>query len=261
MRLLVLFHRWWGVAFCPVFAMWFASGIVMHFVPFPSRDTAPHAADGRRFDLSRATIMSIARDQWTVGDEFDIDRPLVHVALNDADGTEIYRSAASGGVVLVTTRTQRALNYLASIPHWIYPTVLRQHRAAWSALMWWLSLLATLGAALGLLVGVTRLFSGSARYRGLQAWHHYGGLMCAPFVLAFVLSGFLTMDDGTLLARGSTVAAFFADLHRFSFGPLAAHPLLRTIVIVALCSGGFAFSLTGTALAWNRLHGAVRSSA
>ena len=37
MRVLAALHRWWGVAFCLLFAMWFASGIVMHFVPYPAR--------------------------------------------------------------------------------------------------------------------------------------------------------------------------------------------------------------------------------
>ena len=36
MRALVLIHRWLGVAFCLLFAMWFASGMVMHIVPFPA---------------------------------------------------------------------------------------------------------------------------------------------------------------------------------------------------------------------------------
>ena len=35
-RTLILLHRWLGVAFCLFFAMWFATGIVMHFVPFPA---------------------------------------------------------------------------------------------------------------------------------------------------------------------------------------------------------------------------------
>ena len=38
MRALILLHRWLGVAFCLLFAMWFATGIVMHFVPFPGAD-------------------------------------------------------------------------------------------------------------------------------------------------------------------------------------------------------------------------------
>jgi hypothetical protein len=36
MRVLVLIHRWLGIATCLLFAMWFATGIVMHFVPYPS---------------------------------------------------------------------------------------------------------------------------------------------------------------------------------------------------------------------------------
>ena len=36
MRALIPVHRWLGIVFCLLFAMWFASGIVMHFVPFPS---------------------------------------------------------------------------------------------------------------------------------------------------------------------------------------------------------------------------------
>jgi len=33
---LIIVHRWLGVAFCLLFAMWFATGIIMHFVPFPA---------------------------------------------------------------------------------------------------------------------------------------------------------------------------------------------------------------------------------
>src|SRR3984957_18385511 len=44
MRTLILLHRWLGVAFCLLFAMWFASGIVMHFVPFPSLSDAERIA-------------------------------------------------------------------------------------------------------------------------------------------------------------------------------------------------------------------------
>ena len=44
MRALILVHRWLGVAFCLVFAMWFATGIVMHFIPFPQLDEAERIA-------------------------------------------------------------------------------------------------------------------------------------------------------------------------------------------------------------------------
>ena len=34
-RWLILLHRWLGVAFCLLFATWFASGVVMIYVPYP----------------------------------------------------------------------------------------------------------------------------------------------------------------------------------------------------------------------------------
>ena len=44
MRLLIALHRWWGVVFCLLFAAWFASGIVMHFVPYPAPSEADYFA-------------------------------------------------------------------------------------------------------------------------------------------------------------------------------------------------------------------------
>lgn len=44
MGAIVLSHRWLGIAFCLLFAMWFATGIVMHFVPFPSLTEAERFA-------------------------------------------------------------------------------------------------------------------------------------------------------------------------------------------------------------------------
>jgi len=40
MGALILVHRWLGILVCPFVAMWFGSGIVMHFVPFPALSEA-----------------------------------------------------------------------------------------------------------------------------------------------------------------------------------------------------------------------------
>lgn len=246
MRILATLHRWWGVAFCLLFAMWFASGIVMHFVPFPARSERPATHE---IDASPAGAELIDYDQWTVAGDFDSDRPLFRYALNDNAGTDIYISSRSGKVVLTTTRNQRLANYAGSIAHWLYPTELRHRRHVWSALMWWLSLLATIGAALGVIIGLLRLGSGPG-YQGLQRWHHISGLIFAPFLLAWIFSGFLSMDDGSLFAHGD---ALFRALHKLDFEPLSSHPRLRTSMIVALCLCGLAFSLTGVVLARRRL--------
>jgi hypothetical protein len=246
MRILTTLHRWWGIAFCLVFAMWFASGIVMHFVPYPARTESPYPTSN---DTSRANSDIIDYDQWTVAGKFDRDRPLKRIALNDGPGTEIYVSVASGTVVLTTTRNQRAANYAGSIPHWLHATELRHHKRAWAALMWWLSLLATIGAAIGVILGLLRL-GRAARYKGLHRWHHITGLIFAPFLLGWIFSGFLSMDDGSLFGHSE---ALFRALHTLDFEPLSSHPGLRASIIVALCLCGFAFSVTGVVLGWRRL--------
>jgi hypothetical protein len=53
MRTLVLLHRWLGIAFCLLFAMWFATGIVMHFVPFPALTETERVGGLAPVDVSR----------------------------------------------------------------------------------------------------------------------------------------------------------------------------------------------------------------
>ncbi len=263
MHIIAALHRWWGVAFCLLFAMWFASGIVMHFVPFPARgkvaatldraevhseqaarDVAAGYADAHGLDLSRTDVERIAYDQWTVSGDYDSDRPLFRVILNDAARTELYVSSTAGDVVLVTTWRMRMLNDAGSIVHWIYPAALRHHAEIWRALVWWLSLIGTIGASLGVVVGIARLGTAirqkTPAYRGLQAWHQGLGLVCAPFILGWIFSGFLSLGDDWPLH----------SLHTLDFAPLSSRPLLRTVVIVTLCLGGLGFSLTGAVLAW-----------
>jgi hypothetical protein len=287
MRALILLHRWLGVAFCLLFAMWFASGIVMHFVPFPALSEADRIAGMAPIDLAgvqrgpaqaiaasktgnvarvrlvqrsdgpvylvsgpgtliaiRAADLAIgamrsaplaaavatdfalrrhvdapnvrvadpaAYDQWTVSERFDPHRPLYRVALNDVFGTELYVSSATGGVVQETTRHERIWNYAGSVAHWIYPTVLRSHPAAWSRLVWPISLLALIGAATGTTIGTLRVHIEGWRfvspYHGLQAWHHWLGLGCMVFVMTWIFSGWLSMDDGFLFSTDRPAAA------------------------------------------------------
>jgi hypothetical protein len=55
-RWLVWFHRWAGVVLCLLFAMWFASGAVLHFVAFPSLSSTEQRANGEPIDVSRVLI-------------------------------------------------------------------------------------------------------------------------------------------------------------------------------------------------------------
>jgi hypothetical protein len=279
-RALILLHRWLGVAFCLFFAMWFATGIVMHFVPFPAlseterfgglapidaraihhgpaeavaaskiegiervrlqqRSDAPiylvsgpsglsalSAADlssaavtseqlalaialdyarRRGLDVSQAMVAELAHyDQWTVPNGLDAHRPLYRIALHDGPGTELYVSSTTGEVVRDTTRAERWWNYAGSVPHWIYPTALRSHWAAWDLTVWWLSLIAAIAAMTGAVLGIVRLRFTQRRlaspYRGWHAWHHWLGLGSSIFVLTWIVSGWLSMDHGRLFS-------------------------------------------------------------
>lgn len=287
LRILTLLHRWLGVLFCLFFAMWFASGIAMHFVHFPSLTEAERMAglptldltavrhgpadavaaskltgvsrvrlltrsDGaiyvlqglgsvkalRASDLSAAQVSSpdqatemavnhaarrglgvagaqfverLEVDQWTVVGGADKHRPLYRIALNDGAGTELYVSSTTGEVLRDTTRSERGWNYLATVPHLIYPTALRKDYALWDASVWAFSLAALITALLGALLGLLRIkrAPGSrtlafvSPYQGWHQWHHWLGLFCMTFLLTWIVSGWLSMDHGRIFSTGA----------------------------------------------------------
>jgi hypothetical protein len=58
---LVFLHRWLGVAFCMLFAIWFASGVVMRFVPYPSFTAADRRAGLAPIDLAQVKAFGSSR--------------------------------------------------------------------------------------------------------------------------------------------------------------------------------------------------------
>src|SRR5215471_2075123 len=55
MKALTLLHRWLAVPLAPLFAIWFASGIVMHFVPYPALSEAERTAGLAPIEIARVT--------------------------------------------------------------------------------------------------------------------------------------------------------------------------------------------------------------
>jgi uncharacterized iron-regulated membrane protein len=290
MHALTLVHRWLGILFCLLFAMWFASGIVMHFVPFPSLTEGERidglavieASPGMRSpaeavgavrdaarvrllqridkpvylvssmsgvkafgaaDLSDAAVRSeelalaiavdharrrglnveqaafaelTIRDQWTVSGAFNRHRPSYRITLGDEAGTDLYISSATGEVVGDTTRRERGWNYVGSIAHWIYPTVLRSRAGVWNTTVWSLSLAALLVALAGGMLGIFKIKVIRGRlaspYQGWHKWHHLLGLACMVFVISWIFSGWLSMDSGRLFSSGTLTTAEAAKI-------------------------------------------------
>jgi hypothetical protein len=135
----------------------------------------------------------IAVDQWTVQGPLRSLRPLWKFSFSDAQ--EVYVAEATGEVVQYTTRASRLAAYLGPIPHWLYFTPLRRHQQAWTAAVVWSSGIATIGAALGLIVGIW-MSAPTARipYRGQKRWHTALGLCFGVGAVTWAFSGMLSMD-------------------------------------------------------------------
>jgi hypothetical protein len=149
----------------------------------------------------------IDRDQWSVTARFDPIRPFFLISLGDAAATELYVSSRSGEIVLDTTRTERVWNWLGSIPHWIYPTVLRKDGALWRQVVLWISGIGMLVAVSGIWIGILRVrlrrrYSTGriTPYRGWMAWHHVTGFFAGVFVLTWMFSGWLSLNPGEFFA-------------------------------------------------------------
>lgn len=306
-RGLFLIHRWLGIASCLLFALWFVSGLVMVYVPYPSLTPAEKAAgaqpiDWRAFDrpppvatmpaslqlemrdgvpvwrigtgdgtvrtvsashrharlapvdasfAARAAarftrtrpatggerVERLERDQWTVAGGFDPHRPLWKVSMADRAGTELYVSSRTGAVVQATTRPERFWNWLGSVPHWLYPTVLRQNGPAWRQVVLWVSGPCIAAALTGFWIGILRTRLGRRRfghgrvtpYQGWMLWHHAAGMTGGLFLLAWIFSGWLSVDPGHLFRGGKADAD---AMHRYAgrnrpMPPLAPEVLRR----------------------------------
>jgi hypothetical protein len=154
------------------------------------------------------SIETVDRDQWSVTARYDPFRPLYQIALNDAAGTRIYVSSRTGEIVLDTNTTERVWNWLGSIPHWIYPTLLRKDGALWRQVILWLSGVCLVVAVSGIWIGVLRVrlrrrYSGErvTPYRGWMAWHHVTGLFAGVFVLTWMFSGWLSVNPGEFFSN------------------------------------------------------------
>lgn len=181
------------------------------------------AAVNRHTDSGNARyIEMLVTDQWTVSSSLNPHRPLLRIALDDAEGSEFYVSSTTGEVVRDSSRRERILNYFAAVVHWIYPTVLRRYPEAWA---WTVNVLSAAGTALalsGLWVGVLRvgrrpLAPRSARQR-LIRWHYLTGAIFGIVTLTWVFSGWMSMNPGGLNSPRTPTAK---EAQALSGGPLA----------------------------------------
>lgn len=163
---------------------------------------------GNAVDGTPRSLGVIDIDQWTL-QTARRNAPTYKIAFDDPAGTEIYVSGASGAVFQATNRRVRVLSWFGAIPHWIYPTLLRQNGQLWTHVVIWTSVAGSFLAATGLYVGISRMRRNkkgelASPYRGWWYWHHLSGLVFGVLALTWVFSGLMTMGPWGLLSGGGT---------------------------------------------------------
>ncbi len=155
MSAMVLLHRWLGIAFCLPFAMWFATGIVMHFVPFPSLAEAERFAglghldrSAPRISVAAAVAASAIADATRVrliqrGDTpvYVVSGPSRSRAVRASDGQDASVTSADVALAIVRTHArQRGLDAaraaivgLSDYDQWSVPNGFDRHRPLFRA--------------------------------------------------------------------------------------------------------------------------------
>ena len=147
---MILLHRWLGIALCLLFAMWFASGIVMHFVPFPSlseaerfEGLAPLARAGVAIGPSDAVKASRIGDaarvrliQRSDGPVYVVSAPSQSRAIRASNGADARVGSPDVALTTATTHARNrgldsshaSVDALADYDQWTVPNGFDRHR-------------------------------------------------------------------------------------------------------------------------------------
>ena len=158
----------------------------------------------------RARLLpALVRDQWTV-QYARRNQPLHHLAFGDPAKSEIYVAGTSGEVLQDTNARERLLGWLGAVPHWLYPTLLRENAKLWIQVVIWTSVVGVFLTGTGLYIGISRWLAAPkgrvSPFRGLWMWHHMIGLFFGVLTLTWVASGLLSMNPWGLLEGGGSPA-------------------------------------------------------
>lgn len=85
----MLIHRWMGVAFCVLFLVWFASGIVMMYWGYPEIGEAERLTKLEVLDASRIQMIQISPEE--AYRRLELGGPPDRVRINLLDGRPVYR--------------------------------------------------------------------------------------------------------------------------------------------------------------------------
>jgi uncharacterized iron-regulated membrane protein len=146
-------------------------------------------------------VIQVEEDAWTHSRALDPFRPLWRASVQDPNLAYVYVSGRTGEVVRDVTTTERNWNWIGAWLHWLYPLRGGWLDRWWADIVIYLSLIATVLAVTGLVIGILRwrfqpYRSGSrSPYRNnMMRWHHWGGLFFGVLAVTWIASGLFSMN-------------------------------------------------------------------
>src|SRR5690606_25717120 len=127
------------------------------------RQAAATYAAGNGIPGDVVELKTLRVDQWSVQGARRW-QPLWKAMFDDPAGSWVYVSGRTGEVVQDVNAHERFWNWLGAIPHWLYPTVLRQNPQAWSEVVIWSSAIGCFLVITGMVVGFIRLRGRSGKW-------------------------------------------------------------------------------------------------
>jgi len=201
-----------------------------------ARAAAAHFVGRPMSDVAHVTTLERI-DQWTLLQSRQM--PLHKFRVSDEDGSELYVSPRTGEVTLLTTRHQRALAWMSTIPHWFYFTALRENQPLWYDLVVYAAALVCVLAVLGLVLGIVQYRR--QQYAGWMRWHYVTGLVFGVFTLTWAFSGMLSMEpfdwtraeglevDREVLTGGPADLAAFPAMEPTAWARLAGNRPIKEV--------------------------------
>lgn len=167
------------------------------------RRIAETYAEGNGIAGSVSELKTIHNDQWTVQGARRW-QPLWHATFDDPAGSYVYVNGQTGEVVQDANAHERFWTWLGAIPHWLYPTIIRENPQLWNDVVVWSSAIGCFLVITGMVIGFIRLRGKSGawwpyRNRPIWMWHHVLGTFAGVLVLTWTFSGLLTMSPWGLL--------------------------------------------------------------
>lgn len=173
------------------------------------RRVAEAYAAGNGIKGEIAQLGTLRVDQWSVQTARRA-QPLWRADFNDPEDTWIYVNGTSGEVVQDANGHERFWNWLGAIPHWLYPTILRENQPLWSQIVIWSSAIGCFLVVTGIFIGFVKLRGKSGNWfpykRPMWLWHHIFGVFAGVLVLTWTFSGLMTMSPWGLLESKGVVS-------------------------------------------------------